>query len=111
MLQVSMHSNVIDHLGVLVLLFDLLLLFFLPFEGIHVGLVDSTFIWPFPQYYLRLSGVYLEIHLFKFIPVVDEIRVDGFPLQTTVEQLPEEVVVWPFIKLDGADIIHKIDDF
>jgi hypothetical protein len=59
------NSYVDHHLGVLVVLLYLFLLFFVPvFGGLHVGLVHGVFVWSITQEYFRLSGVDFEVYFF-----------------------------------------------
>lgn len=61
------------------------------------------------QNYFRFSRVDFEIDFLKAVPVVDDVIPKGFPLQGSVEQLPYEIVVWPFVELYRTDVVDQID--
>lgn len=61
--------------------------------------------------YPGLASVDLKIDLFKPVPVVDEVGINDLPFEASVEQLPNEIVVWLLVEFDGSGIVHEIDDF
>ena len=62
------------------------------------------------QDYLGLAWVNFEIYLLKFIPVVDQVKIELFSLQAAVEHFPDEIVIWFFIELYGFGVVEKIVD-
>ena len=61
------------------------------------------------QNYFRFSRVDFEIDFLKAVPVVDDVIPKGFPLQGSVVQLPDGIVVWPSVELYRTHVVDQID--
>ena len=59
--------------------------------------------------YFGLSSVHFKVDFLDEVPVVYYIVVEGLPLQTAVQNLPNEIVVRLFVELDRFDVVHQVD--
>ena len=62
------------------------------------------------EYDSGLPTIDLEVYFLKFIPIVDDIEVHFLFLETSIEHLPNEVIVWFLVVLDCLHVVYQVDD-
>ena len=55
--------------------------------------------------------VYFKVNILQFIPIICDVVIKLFSLKTTIEHLPDKIIVRFFIKLDGFNVVDKVNYF
>ena len=55
--------------------------------------------------------VHFKVDIFKFVPIICDVVIKLLSLKTTIEHLPDKIIVRFLVEFNGFSVVDKVNDF